>query len=83
MWLRVGRAMPIRVECYAGSRSEEEPRAFIAEGRRVEVMHVERRWLEPGFRYFRVLGYDGNAYVLRQDASSGEWELTQIKPAGL
>jgi hypothetical protein len=75
--------MSIRVECYAGSRSGEEPRAFVADGRRVEVMQVTRRWLEPGLRFFRVQGYDGNGYVLRQDERSGEWELTLIKPAGL
>ena len=31
---------PVRVECYAGSRGEEEPRRFFRGERRVEIAEI-------------------------------------------
>src|SRR3970282_2185388 len=39
--------MKIRVECYAGYRGEEEPRAFTLGERRMEVRAILDRWLAP------------------------------------
>lgn len=66
----------IRVECYAGHRGEEEPRAFHLGERRIPVMAIVDRWLDPRHRYFKVQGYDGAIYILRHDEPSGRWELT-------
>ena len=38
--------LTLRVECYAGHRGEEEPRAFYLGERRVTVAEVLDRWLE-------------------------------------
>ena len=70
--------MGIRVECYAGHRGEEEPRAFHLGARRIEVMGVLDRWLAPEHRYFKVQAYDGDVYILRHDTASGEWEMTMF-----
>ncbi len=67
--------MEIRVECYAGHRGEAEPRAFHLGSRRIEVMMVLDRWLDPQHRYFKVQAYDGTLYILRHDEPSGKWEL--------
>lgn len=67
--------MEIRVECYAGHRGDEEPRAFILGRRRVEVMAIIDRWLAPDCRYFKVQSYDGARYILRHDEHSGRWEM--------
>ena len=66
--------MQIRVECYAGHRGEEEPRAFTIGGRRVEVIEIMDRWLSPDHRYFKVRGSDGSLYLLRHDEATGDWE---------
>ena len=66
--------MEIRVECYAGHRGEEEPRAFTIGGRRVEVIEIMDRWLSPDHRYFKVRGSDGSLYLLRHDEATGDWE---------
>jgi hypothetical protein len=66
--------MHIRVQCYAGHRGEEEPRAFTIGGRRVEVVEIMDRWLSPDQRYFKVRGGDGSLYLLRHDEATGEWE---------
>lgn len=67
--------MKIRVECYAGHRGEEEPRAFVLGERRLEVLSIADRWLAPDHRYFKVAASDGDTYVLRHDVASGEWSL--------
>lgn len=76
-------AMGIRVECYAGYRGEQEPRAFHLGERRIEVKAILDRWLAPDHRYFKVQGDDGNTYILRHDEASGEWEMTMYSARGL
>ena len=67
--------MRIRVECYAGYRGEQEPRAFRLGERRLEVESLLDRWLDPQHRYFKLAASDGNTYVLRYDEARDEWEL--------
>ena len=67
--------MAIRVECYAGYRGDEEPRAFWLGERRLEVIELLDRWLAPNHRYFKVKADDGDIYILRHDEVRGEWEL--------
>jgi len=70
--------MKIRVQCYAGHRGEEEPRAFDLGERRLEVIEIIDRWLAPDHRYFKVCAGDGNVYILRHDELAGEWEMTSF-----
>jgi hypothetical protein len=73
--------MKIRVECYAGYRGEQEPRAFTLGERRIEVASILDRWLAPEYRYFKVAGSDGDLYVLRHDEASGDWTLGAFRRA--
>lgn len=75
--------MDIRVECYAGHRGEEEPRAFHLGSQRIEVMAVVDRWLAPSHRYFKVQAYDGAVYILRHDEPAGRWEMTSFRAPGV
>ena len=70
--------MKIRVQCYAGHRGEEEPRALDLGDRRLEVMEIIDRWLAPDHRYFKLQADDGNVYILRHDEAAGEWEMTSF-----
>ena len=78
--------MPIRVECYAGYRAEQEPVAFWTGDRRLEVKIVDR-WYSPTQRWFKVDAGDGNVYVLRHDEKGGDWEIAAFtasrRPSGL
>lgn len=67
--------MTIHVECYAGYRGAEEPRAFVLGDRRLEVTAIADRWAGPDYRYFKVTASDGDTYVLRHDERSGDWTL--------
>jgi hypothetical protein len=73
--------MRVEVECYAGYRAEETPRALRLGDRRVEVVDVIDRWLAPDHRYFKLRGNDGGTYIVRYDAERDEWELTLYEPA--
>lgn len=70
--------MKIRVECYAGFRGEQEPRAFTLGERRFEVIEILDRWLDPPHRTFKVSVEDKRMFLLRQDAESGEWVLAGL-----
>ena len=68
--------MKIRVQCYAGYRGEEEPRAFYLGQRYIPIMEVIDRWFSPDGRYFKVQVSDGSVYILLHQEASGEWEMT-------
>jgi hypothetical protein len=67
-------SLRIGVECYAGHRGEETPRALTLGDRRVTVVDVLDRWLAPDHRYFKLRGDDGDIYIVRH--SDRGWELT-------
>ena len=67
--------MKLKVECYAGYRGEEEPRAFTLGEARFAVVNIIDRWTGPDHRYFKVQADDGRTLVLRHDTTSDNWEL--------
>lgn len=67
--------MRVEVDCYAGYRGEETPRAIRFRGRRVAAVAVIDRWLAPDHRYFKIRGDDGGLYIIRHDVAGLEWEL--------
>jgi hypothetical protein len=67
--------MSLAVECYAGYRAEQEPRAFRLGERRIEVREILDRWAAPDQRWFKVQADDGHVYILRYDERTNEWEL--------
>ena len=72
----------LHVECYAGHRGEETPRALVIGDRRVAVIEVLDRWLAPDHRYFKLKGDDGDVYIVRYSETAAEWELTMFQRSG-
>jgi hypothetical protein len=73
---------PLRVECYAGARADETPRALWPAGERLEVARVLRRWRSQDAarherEWFRVLAEDGRRYLLCHDAAQDLWFLAE------
>jgi len=71
--------LSVRVECYAGHRGEQTPRALILGDRRIAVAEVLDAWLAPEHRYFKLRGADGDTYLVRHDERSDTWELTMFR----
>lgn len=65
----------VRVDCYSGYRGEQEPRRLHFGSRAISVAEILDRWHGPDHRYFKLLGSDGDTYILRHDAISHEWTL--------
>ncbi len=65
----------VEVICYSGHAADVEPRAVVVDGRRLEVVAIERRWREPEARGFVVRLADGTRPKLRQAVASGEWTI--------
>ena len=70
-------ALAVAVDCYAGYRGEQTPRRFTRGDQLVEILAVVDRWCTPDHRYFRVSTAEETC-TLRQDVTSGEWELTEV-----
>ena len=68
----------IQVDCYAGARSDERPVRFRLGDRLLDIEEVVDQWLAPDHRYFKVRA-SGDTYILRNDVSSGTWELTMFR----
>ena len=51
-----GTQLAVRVECHAGYRGGETPRALRLGERRIAVVEVLDRWLAPDHRYFKLHG---------------------------
>ena len=66
------------VESHAGSSAEEYPVRFYTGRRKIEIKSIEKRWLTPGCRCFKVLGDDGCLYVLEYNGKNDTWSLLTI-----
>ncbi|HEX2309091.1 MAG TPA: hypothetical protein VHH91_00115 [Vicinamibacterales bacterium] len=75
--------IPVRVECYAGHRGEETPRAIWLADRRIDVAVVVDRWLGPDHRYFKLECDAGDTYIVRHDVGRDTWELTMFRAGTL
>ncbi len=76
---REERVLGIGVECYAGHRGEQTPRALILGDRRIAVAEGLDAWLAPDHRYFKLKAADGDTYLVRHDERSGTWDLTMFR----
>jgi hypothetical protein len=63
------------VECYAGHRYPERPRAFLWDGERVVVETVEHSWRTPVGPVFRVRTADGRSFTLAYDEAADSWDI--------
>ncbi len=62
------------VSCHAGYRGEEYPKSFIWDNETVEITKIEKCWLEPGFRYFKVKSAGEDCFQLRYSEIELQWE---------
>jgi hypothetical protein len=70
-----GSMKTIRVESYAGYRSDERPLRVRLEQEVLEVAEVADRWYSPGETYFRVVVANGDHYLLRHVEAQDVWSI--------
>lgn len=70
--------MKVKVESDSISAGEEKPVGFILGGRSIKIENVMDRWYSPQGSYYRVLGDDGNFYILKGPAGGELWELVSF-----
>jgi hypothetical protein len=69
----------IEVFAHAGHRGMERPKAFLFEGRRIELAGIVRMWVEEDHatreqkRFFIVEGSDQCVYTIYCAAGTDEW----------
>jgi len=71
--------MVLRVQCYAGRKADERPMRFQLGERDYVIEEVLDQWYSPDDTFFKVRADDGNLYILRHHASSGEWMLESFR----
>lgn len=78
----------IEVECYAGYKGQETPRAFAHQGKRYEISEVLDRWYEGGLDprdlrhdYFKVKTLAGEIFLIRYTLRFQAWTLCRQVPA--
>lgn len=71
--------LTVHVECHAGYRGEQTPRAILLHGRRIELVTLLDQWLAPEHRYFKTADAAGDIYLLRHDQAADRWELTMFQ----
>ena len=77
----------IEVECYAGYKGEETPRAFVYQEKRYEIVEVLDRWYEGSLDpkdlrhdYFKVKTEDGDIFLIRHTPRFQAWTLCRKVP---
>lgn len=71
--------MRVSVETSAGHAGVEMPSRFRLDGRKIEVTENLDQWHGAQDRYFKLMGDDGNLYILRLDERRAEWELIMFQ----
>jgi hypothetical protein len=74
--------MDVQVECVPGPGGESEPRRLRLGESSVEVLEVLDRWPAIGHRHFKLRAADGGIYIVRQDTTTGAWQVIFYRGPG-
>ncbi len=68
----------VKVKCYSGHTYAERPVSFVWEGVEYEVAEIEKAWLEPGERHFKVRTRDNRFFQLCYNEISKRWSVVEV-----
>ncbi len=66
------------VTTYSGHTYAERPKSFQWEGKEYEVTDIDKAWLEPGQRCFRVRTGDNKNFQLCYNERQQRWLLIAL-----
>jgi hypothetical protein len=67
----------VQVACYSGRTYAERPTAFLWEGIEQRVRKIEREWLEPGEKHFRLRTEDDRLFELCYYEDGDHWSVIE------
>ena len=74
--------VPVKVECYAGSRADEYPRRFYWDDTLFEIREIVDRWYQgdthpetPPADYFKVQSVSSGKFILKHELKVDAWFL--------
>lgn len=78
-----GRACPgekahmkdLEVHCHSERHYPERPVSFTLDGATYKVERIDREWLEPGVRHFRICTEGKKFFELCYDEQNDEWSI--------
>ena len=68
----------LTVESYSGTKAEEFPLSFYINKKKIKILSIEKHWLTPEARCFKVIGDDGYSYVLEYCEADDTWRLLTV-----
>ena len=68
--------MSLEVETMPDERGFDVPVRFRMRDRLIVVTRLVDEWRGKDHRYFKLIGSDGNLYILRLDETKSNWEIT-------
>ena len=74
----------VHVAAYSGYRGEESPRTIILDAKRIEVVKIDKMWVEEAAgdrsrkRFFKVKGSDGAVRQIYYDEEKMEWFWEEV-----
>ncbi len=69
----MARMNKIKVTCYSGHSYAQRPMSFVWRDKEYNVSQIEDEWLEPGWRFFKVITYDEELCQLCYNEILDQW----------
>jgi hypothetical protein len=66
------------VNCYSGYTYAERPESFLWQGIKYDIKNIEKEWLEPGEKHFKVSTSDNKLFQLCYNETVKKWSLTEL-----
>jgi len=68
----------LEVTCYSGRLYADRPQSFRWQDVEYEIREIEKEWLEPGERYFRVRTGDNKLCQLCYNEKKAKWSIIEL-----
>jgi len=65
----------IEVKCYSGHTYAQRPVSFCWQDKEHKISEIEKEWLEPGKKFFRVVNEDEKVFELCYNEAQDKWWL--------
>ena len=69
----------LKVTCYSGYTYAEKPESFVWQGNKYNVQKIEREWLEPGKKCFRVRTENHKIVRLCYNEANDRWSMNEVE----